>query len=242
MARAIRDHCEQKGMIAAVNHQLRFAPACLAARSLIDSGVIGELHAMEVRVTAYTPWHLWSFLEKAPRVEIQYHTIHYIDLIRSFLGEPHGVYCRTLKHPDTPNLDSVRTMGMLDYGDAIMAGVTVNHNHSYGTRHQESFVKWEGTRGAIKATLGVMMNYPQGVPDALEYCAVRDGQAGDWQPVTLTGSWFPEAFIGTMANLQRFVSGEDKTLHTCVSDVAKTMAVVEACYQSNAQGGTPVPE
>lgn len=242
MARAIRDLCRQKAMTAAVNHQLRFAPACLAARNLIEAGAIGELHAMEVRVTAYTPWHLWKFLEQVPRVEIQYHSVHYLDLIRSFLGEPRGVYCRTLKHPDTPNLASVRTLGVLDYGENIMVGVAVNHNHPYGPRYQESFVKWEGTGGAIKATLGVNLNYPVGMPDTLELCTMSSGQAGAWQSVDLDGSWFPDAFIGTMANLQRFAAGEDPALLTDVSDVFKTMAVVEACYQSNADGGTPIPE
>ena len=241
MARAIRDRCHSKGMTAAVNHQLRFNPYVLAARSLIDQGVIGDVHAMEVRVTVYTPWHLWKFLEQAPRVEIQYHSIHYLDMIRSFLGEPCGVYCKTLKHPDTPNLASVRTIGILDYGDDMMVGVTVNHNHAYGPRHQESFIKWEGTRGAIKATLGVLMNYPQGVPDSFEYCVLDKENEPTWQSSEIAGSWFPDAFIGTMANLQRFVAGEDQELHTSVDDVFHTMALVEACHQSNANG-TPIME
>src|SRR5690349_21234030 len=56
-ARAIRDLCHRKGFVAAVNFQMRYAPYILAARSLIEQGVIGEVHDMEVRVTVYTPWH-----------------------------------------------------------------------------------------------------------------------------------------------------------------------------------------
>ena len=44
-----------------------------------------------------------------------------------------------------------------------------------------------------------------------------------------------------MSNLQRFASGEDAALISPVADAIKTMAVVEACYQSNSGGGTPVP-
>ena len=45
-----------------------------------------------------------------------------------------------------------------------------------------------------------------------------------------------------MANLQRFASGEDRQLWTCVEDAYRTMALVEACYRSSAGGGTPIPE
>lgn len=73
-ARAILLACRSKKLTAAVNFQLRFAPAIVKARQMIDQGEIGKLHDMEVRVTAYTPWHLWTFLESAPRLEILYHT------------------------------------------------------------------------------------------------------------------------------------------------------------------------
>ena len=57
----------------------------------------------------------------------------------------------------------------------------------------------------------------------------------------MRGSWFLEAFEGPMANLQRFVAGEDNTLVSPIEDAFKTMALVEACYESSARGGTPIP-
>ena len=46
--------------------------------------------------------------------------------------------------------------------------------------------------------------------------------------------------MGTMSNLQRFAAGEDDVLHTCVEDVLETMALIEALYESNAAGATPI--
>ena len=97
-------------------------------------------------------------------------------------------------------------------------------------------LKFEGTAGAALLSLGVNLEYPAGPPDTLEV-ALDDG----WQPVPLRGSWFTEAFEGPMSNLQRFVAGEDTTLVSPVEDAIKTMALVEACYQSSEAGGTPVP-
>ncbi|MDQ8179384.1 Gfo/Idh/MocA family oxidoreductase [Pelagicoccus sp. SDUM812005] len=242
-ARELLALCRRKRLKAAVNFQLRYAPYIMAARDLIEKGVIGELHDLAVRVTVYMPWHLWTFLEGIPRVEILYHSVHYVDLVRSFFGEPRGVYAKTVKHPDTKKLASTRTNIALDYGQLKRANISANHGHNFGLKHQQSYVKWEGTKGAIKATLGLLMNYPDGEPDALEYCTLdEDGKPGEWQSVELQGSWYPHAFIGTMASLMRFADGETEELPTSVEDAFKTMAVVEASYISNASGGTPIPE
>lgn len=241
-AQEIHALCRAKKLTAAVNFQLRYASYMLAARSLIRQGVIGELHDMEVRVTVYMPWHLWTFLEGIPRVEILYHSVHYLDLIRSFLGNPRGVYAKSVKHPDTAKLASTRSSIILDYGDELRANVQTNHGHKFGLQHQESYVKWEGTKGAIKARLGLLMNYPDGEPDAFEYCVMDGEKPGEWQSVPLEGSWYPDAFVGTMASLMRRCNNETDELPTSVDDALQTMAVVEACYQSSASGATPIPE
>jgi len=241
-ARRIHELCRSKRLTAAVNFQLRYAPYILAARSLVKQGMIGEVHDMEVRVTVYMPWHLWKFLEGIPRVEILYHSVHYLDLIRSFLGNPRGVYARTVQHPDTTNLASTRSSIILDYGERLRVNIQTNHGHKFGLKHQESYVKWEGSRGAIKARLGLLMNYPDGEPDAFEYCVMQGDRAGNWQNVPLEGSWYPDAFVGTMASLMRRVNGETSELATSVDDALQTMALVEACYESSAHGATPLPQ
>ncbi|MDP9381178.1 MAG: Gfo/Idh/MocA family oxidoreductase [Chloroflexota bacterium] len=241
-AREIRDLCRARHLTAAVNFQLRYAPYILAARELIERGALGQLHDMEVRVMVETPWHLWSFLEGIPRLEILYHSIHYLDLMRSFLGEPRGVYGKTVRYPGLDKLAGTRTGILLDYGDFLRATITTNHHHVWGPRHQESYVKWEGTHGAIKATLGSLVDYPRGVQDQLEYVTLESGSAGPWRSIPVEGSWFPDAFIGTMSSLQRFAEGSDKMLPTSVEDAYRTMALVEATYQSSESGSTQIPE
>ena len=63
------------------------------------------------------------------------------------------------------------------------------------------------------------------------------GPPSVWQEQKLEGSWFPDSFVGTMSSLQRFAEGSEKVLPTNVEDVVKTMAVVEAAYESNERGG-----
>lgn len=240
-ARRLLDICKRKRLLAAVNFQLRYAPCMLAARDLIDRGSLGEVHDVEVRVTCHMPWEQWPFLFGIPRMEIVYHSIHYVDLVRSFFGEPFGVHCKTVKDPREPRLASTRTSIAFDYGDFKRANVQTNHGHDFGARHQESYVKFEGEKGALKARLGVNLDYPRGVPDALEFCE-RRGSASEWLSIALTGNWFPHAFVGPMASLMRAANGETTDLATRVDDAFRTMAVVEACYESNAHGKTPIRE
>jgi len=239
-ARAIREVCRRKRLTAAVNFQLRFAPNILAARGLIEQGLLGEIHDMEVRITVFTPWRLWSFLETLPRMEIPMHSIHYLDLVRSFLGNPRAIWARTIRHPSAPKLASSRSSMILDYGDMLWAKVSTNHGHGFGQRHQESYVKWEGTHGAVKTRLGLLMDYPVGVPDDLEYCALEEGRPPEWRSLPLKGTWFPDAFIGSMGSLMRFLEGSSSELPTAVEDAYHTMELVEAAYRSNDSGGTTV--
>ena len=235
--------CRQRELIAAINFQLRFAPFIIAARDMIAQGLLGELYDVEFRVQCNTPWHLWGFLFPLPRVEILYHSIHYVDLLRSFCGTPQSVYAKTLSHPTAPDLrGGTRSMIIMDYGDNPRVNVMTNHSHAYGGEKQQSYVKFEGSKGAIQIRAGLNMNYPDGVPDRFEYLLLDDGDEPQWRSLDIKGSWFPEGFIGTMASLMRYANGESDSLPTSVEDAIHTMTTVEAAYESSAEGGTPLPQ
>ena len=237
-ARSIVNICGERGLVAAMNFQLRFSPNVLALRDLLGRRELGDVVDIEVRLVVKQPWHLWKFLEGAPRLEILYHSIHYLDTIRALVGEPRGVYCRAVAHPSMPEFEDTRSTIILDYGNALRCSLLLNHTHQQHGTHSTSFLKVEGTSGAAQLTLGVNIDYPNGPHDTLEVALGN----GPWQPVTLRGSWFIEAFEGPMSNLQRFVAGEDAALVSPVDDAIRTMALVEACYQSSASGGTPIPK
>ncbi|HEX4021681.1 MAG TPA: Gfo/Idh/MocA family oxidoreductase [Acidobacteriaceae bacterium] len=232
-AEAILALCQKKGLTAAVNFQLRWAPAMLTAMSLNQAGKLGTVHDMEVQVNVHQPWELWSFLATAPRLEILYHSIHYIDLVRSWLGDPQRVYARTVRSPRTPELAATKSVIVLDYGDWTRAYIATNHSHDFGTHLQRSYVQWEGTDAALRAQMGVNLNYPIGEPDSLAY--VDHGKKLQMLPVT--GNWFPDAFIGSMGSLQAYVDGVTQQLPTRVEDAIQTMRVVEAAYRSSEHGG-----
>lgn len=236
-ASAVRDICRSRNFVAAVNFSLRYAPNNLAARALFDAGLLGPIHDLEVQTSTYTPWHLWTFLATAPRLEILYHSIHYFDLIRAWLGNPLSVAAKTVKSPHSPGLAPTKTIAILDYGESMRVFVATNHSHNFGPAHQHSFVQWEGTAGAARITMGVNLGYPQGRPDALEFAA-RGVVHAEWTDLPISGNNFPDAFMGSMGAIQRYLEGSDETLPTHYEDAYQTMQLVEVLYRSSENGAT----
>lgn len=234
---AIERLCRKKSLTAAVNFQLRWAPVMQAAHQYAVAGLLGDVHEMEVHVSCFMPWDLWSFLADCPRLEILYHSIHYVDLVRSWFGNPRRVLAKTVRNPLTPALAATRSVIILEYDDWKRISISTNHAHTY-SETQRSQVTWEGTEGALEAIMGVNLDYPTGKPDRLRYA--RKG--GQWETVPTEGNWFPDAFMGSMGSLQAFVAGVSTHLPTRVGDALDTMRTVEAAYLSSQHDGQPLPK
>jgi predicted dehydrogenase len=235
-ATRILEICRRKKLKAAVNFQLRFAPMMLALKDAIAKGWLGEVVDFDAWLALATPWQLWEFLLKAPRVEIAMHSIHYLDLIRQLLGDPRGVHAKTLGHP-SHTVAQTRTSAILDYGERVRCALSINHDHKFGRKYQACEFRICGTEGAAYLKLGLNLDYPRGEPDILE---IYPKGGSDWVNVPLEGAWFPDAFVGRMANVQRFAAGEDAELVSSVEDAWNTMALVEAAYQSSTAPATPL--
>lgn len=243
-ATRIVNECSRRKITASVNFQLRFTSMMLAIRDAIKKGLLGDVYDVDFDCKVFSDWSYFPFLKNYDHVDIPLHSIHYLDSMRNLIGDPTGVYARTLKHQDSGVKGTTRTSAILDYGEAVRCSMSVNHHYHGPKAFQCSLVRVCGTKGTAVAKLGVDYNYPDGEPDELHFriTDIPEAAGKDGISIPLEWTWFPDAFIGTMSNLQRFAAGEDKELLTRVEDAAKTMAVVETCLASSAQGGMPLPK
>lgn len=235
-ARKIRQICRDKNLKAAINFQLRFSPMMMAVQTAVKSGRLGDLLEIEVHLNIFTKWNLFPFLIPMKRVEIAVHSIHYLDTIRAVAGNPDGVFARSMRDPRAEDFAQTRTSVILDYGDRLRSLMSINHNHQNGRKFQSGWFRFEGTDGTMMVKLGVCYDYPNGEADEVWFC--RNG--GNWERIPLEGSWFIDAFMGPMRNVQRFDDGEDSDLHSGVEDAYQTMALVEACYKSMKHPAEPL--
>ncbi|HEU0206113.1 MAG TPA: Gfo/Idh/MocA family oxidoreductase [Pseudolysinimonas sp.] len=227
-ARELAALAAEAGVVAAVNQQLRFDEGVAAAHRMVELGWIGELTSFSLSVNAFTDWSQWVWAKEMARLEIMVHSIHYHDLVRWFMGEPASVYVIGGRVPGQFPAGETRTQTSYRFANGSSALVYANHMNPGGDNTAEYRI--EGTEGAIRGTLGLMYDYPNGRPDTLEVfssVAPTDG----WVPYPVTQRWFPDAFIGTMGSvLNAMATGS--TPRSSVADNVKTIELVAALYRS----------
>lgn len=227
-ARELAALVAEAGVVAAVNQQLRFDEGIAAAHRMVELGWLGTLTSFTLSVNAFTDWTQWEWAGQMERLEIMVHSIHYHDTVRWFLGEPSSVYADGGRVPEQYPVGETRTTSAYKFSDGASALVYANHMNPGGDNTAEFRI--EGTAGAIRGTLGLMYDYPNGRPDTLEVTSTVVGTDG-WVVYPVTQRWFPHAFIGTMGSvLEGIATGS--TPRSAVSDNVKTVELVAALYRS----------
>ena len=230
-ALAIVNAARRCGRLVAVNQQMRWSAGIAAARDLIARGFIGQPTDAQILVSAITPWHMWPWLAQSPRLEVQYHSIHYLDAMRFLFGDPEWITSRHARYPLQQAQAETKTITVLDYAWGMQALVSVNHYDESGDHY--ATYRFLGTEGIIKGTIGLMYNYPAGRPDTLEAHS-RTFAPDVWFDLKLEGRWIPDAFIGPMASLMEAIQTGGRPA-TDVTDNINTIRLVDACYLSAAR-------
>jgi predicted dehydrogenase len=214
----------------AVNQQMRWSPLIAASHELLRNGIIGDVTDAQIHVSIATPWQMWPWLRDTPRLDIMYHSIHYLDSLRHLFGQPEWVTSRHTKHPGQPERAETKTITILDYAHGMQALVAVNH-HDHSTDTYAT-LRILGTQGVIKGTIGLLYDYPTGRADTLQFCSDQIA-LGVWHSIELEGRWIPDAFIGPMAALMAAIQDGQPPV-TSASDNLGTLQVVHAAYLSAA--------
>ncbi|MBX7236463.1 MAG: Gfo/Idh/MocA family oxidoreductase [Caldilineales bacterium] len=236
-AAGIVEHARQKNVKVAVNQQLRWGQGIRAAKDLIKKGWIGQPVDASIQVSVNTPWNMWDWLYVSPRLEVQFHSIHYIDAMRALFGDPVWVTSRHARNPlQGTMVGETKTITILDYGETLQDNelqVFVADNHYNQSDDYFAIFRIIGTDGHITGTLGAMYNYPHGREDTLEWSSKRFYKDKRFE-AKLEGKWIPDAFIGPTASLMQAIQ-EDGAPETDAADNLNTLRIVEACYVSAAE-------
>ncbi|CAF1482193.1 unnamed protein product [Rotaria sordida] len=183
-----------------------------------------------------------SFRACAPRLELNYRSIHYVDLVRDLLApyEPTALHCRTSRHAAMEHLLPVRSNFSFEFehDPSLYVNIYTNHHHRWGRKHAQSYILVEGTQGAVKIQLGDLLTYEEDTNgkqnNYLQICS-DEITKGEWFDVDLKGQrWFPHAFIGPMAAAMRAYENKNDLPSTAVRDALKTMAILETAWESSA--------
>jgi predicted dehydrogenase len=223
---------DEAGVLIAVNQQLRYDEGLAAARAMVDAGWIGEVTAMTFTVNITTDWTPWPWLVRSDRLEIMYHSIHYLDAIRAVLGDPDRVFCAGGRTPGQVAAGETRTISTLLFPGGARGLVHATHENRTGD--PEAAFRIDGAGGSIKGTLGLLYDYPHGRPDTLEvnsHVVPTDG----WLSYPVTTRWIPDAFAGPMGSLLRAIAAGGEPWPSARDNLG-TIRMVNALYKSMDSG------
>jgi len=221
----------------AVNQQMRWDAGIRCARLLIDDGWLGTPTYATIQVHCKTDWSLWPWIYQGKRLEVMFHSIHYIDSLRYLLGRPQTVFTSGTRAPGERTQAETKTLTVWEYDSGLQVLIDVCHT----TWQDDAYAifRLEGTEGVIKGTIGLMYNYPTGRPDTLEFMSRRN--PGYWFSARLDSMWIPDAFVGPMASLMRAIE-DDSEPETSGRDNLQTLQIVFAEYRSMAEKRAVRPE
>ncbi len=225
--------CEEAGITLAVNQNMRYDQSVRAGKTLLENGVIGEPVLATIDMRGIPHWMPWQ--QELGWVTLRIMSIHHLDTMRYWFGDPERIFCSVRSDPRTqfPHTDGICAY-ILEYANGLRC-VCLDDTWTGPAKEgcpRDIYIRWriEGLNGLAIGDIGWCKD-PYTTPSTLRY-ATR-GDAAFRQPAW-NESWFPDAFIGTMAQL--LVALEIET-EPAISgrDNLKTMALVDAAYKSAAE-------
>ena len=212
---------------------MRFDPSVVAATQLLASGKLGDAVFTTIDMRGIPHWQPWQAELESATLKIM--SIHHLDCIRHWHGEPEAIYCSTRPDPRTafPHTDGICT-SILEYADGFRA-VIIDDVWTGPAREGcpgdfRIEFRIEGSDGLAIGEIGWCQD-PYTTPSSLRSATKGDS---DFTFAELAGSWFPDAFGGTMNDLLAAVSTGARPLLNG-RDNLNTIALVEAAILSATQ-------
>jgi hypothetical protein len=225
--------CEDAGVVLAVNQNMRFDQSVRACRTLLDHEVLGKPVLATIDMRAIPHWMPWQ--ERQGWVTLRIMSIHHLDTLRYWLGEPDRIFASVAPDPRTSQKfeheDGI-ALYILEFPDDVRASSwdDVWAGPAREGSAADIGIRWrvEGTEGIARGTIG-WPSYPERTPSTLEYSTRKD--QGQWHSPKWDQVWFPDAFIGPMAELLCALE-EDREPSISGRQNLPTMALVDAAYRS----------
>jgi predicted dehydrogenase len=222
--------CEAAGIVLAVNQNMRYDQSVRAAKTLLENGTLGEPVLATIDMRGIPHWMPWQ--ERLGWVTLRIMSIHHLDTFRYWFGNPERIFASVRTDPRTQfeHTDGIASY-ILEYENGLRA-IAIDDTWTGPAREgapADIGIEWriEGLDGLAIGDLGWCQE-PYTTPSTIRYAAKGDEK---FHTPTWEESWFPDAFIGTMAQLLiALETGEKPAING--RDNLDTMALVEAAYLS----------
>ena len=225
--------CEQAGILLSVNQNMRYDPSVHTVKTLLQEGVLGAPIFATIDMRGVPHWQPWQAETGSATLRIM--SIHHLDCMRYWFGDPEHVFCSTRPDPRTgfPHTDGICTT-ILEYENGLRC-VVIDDVWTGPIKEGcpgDIRIEWriEGLDGLAIGDIGWCKD-PCTTPSTMRYARKGDLGFHYFEPVE---SWFPDAFAGTMGQLLiALETGQPPAISA--RDNLQTIALVEAAFLSAEQ-------
>jgi D-apiose dehydrogenase len=230
-AKAMVEACRQAGAALMVHENFRFQSPIRAVRQALNSGEIGEPFWGRFSFrSAYDVFSGQPYLAKGNRFIIEDLGIHVLDIARCMMGDVTSLTARTQRINAAITGEDVATM-LMDHDSGAASIIDC----SYATRlskepFPQTLIELDGTKGTIRLSEGYR----------LEVNGKNGHRLVDVSPPLLPWASRPwhniqESVVAIQRHwIKCLIAGSEPA--TSGADNLKTLALVEASYQSAASG------
>lgn len=223
---------KKSGIRFLVHENWRWQPWYREIKRQMEAGSIGDLYTISVRMRMGDGWPEDAYLARQPffrdypRLLVYETGVHFLDTFRFLGGEIASVYAHLQKrNPVIKGEDAGQIFCVFESGaSALLDASRYNEADCEDPRYTFGTVRIDGSKGHIELNTDGSLTIKQlGEPaQKIDYTHERKGFAGDCV------YHLQRHFTDCMRNDQPFEStGED---------YLKSIALVEACYESNTCG------
>ena len=216
--------CERAGITLMVNQQARWAPAHRALKLVVESGLLGHIYSV-LHLNRSFQDVAGSWFVQLPHFNIVDHGIHYLDLSRYFTGQtPLRIKATTAMVPGQHAVSPMIYTVLAEYTPEAQLMATLHFNNIVAVQRSLGRYEWfvDGTGGSAMASPSELVVATKDNPDRRHVLAIQ-------------GTWFPEAFGGSMGELLRALA-EGHPPATSGRDNLHSVKIAYAAVESSEHG------
>jgi predicted dehydrogenase len=211
----------------AVNQNGRWAPHFSFIREAIGAGILGTVSTAHLAVHWDHTWIAGTEFEQVKHLILYDFAIHWFDIITCFFRGrgARRVYASLARSPQQRVRPALLAQALIEFEDA-QASLVFDADTQFG--------EWDST--FVVGSQGTIHSFGENLKK--QTLTLDDGR-GKWQP-HLKGTWFPDGFHGTMAELLCSIE-EDREPSISAAKNLESLALCFAAVASAETGQPLVP-
>jgi predicted dehydrogenase len=227
VGKRLADLADKMGVTLAVNQNARWAPHFSYLREAVRSGLIGDVEGVHGDIHWDHGWVKGTAFETIPHLILYDFAIHWFDFVATVMqgAEPIRVYASKARATTQDIAAPLLAQATIEYPNA-QASLVFDAHTRFG-RLDRLFIA--GSAGSISSTGA----------DKDRQVVELTTAAGFTKP-KLVGSWFPDGFHGTMAELLSSIEEKREPMNSARNNLA-SLALCFAAVASAERGKPVVP-